>query len=82
MIKIYAAVVVMALFKFDIKNIFAKKSGMGFWRRCHLRLCANVWWLFAWAAVALFVYLLFAPNVFLMLVLFLMVCGLIFWLRI
>ena len=67
--------------RFSFKNLFAKKSGMGFWRRLHLKLCSNVWWIFAWAAFALFIYLLFKPGIFLMLVLFLLVCGLIFWLR-
>ncbi|MGI5825774.1 MAG: hypothetical protein ACOX7J_09455 [Bacillota bacterium] len=70
------------MFKFNMKNWFAKKSGIGFWRRCHIKLCSNVWWIFAWAAVALFMYVLFCPNTFLMLILFLLVCGLIFWLRI
>lgn len=63
-------------------KFFGKKKGMGFWRKLHLKLCANAWWIFAWATFALFIYLLFKPEVFLMLVLFLLVCGLIFWLRI
>ncbi len=64
-----------------VRSCFGKKGGVGFWRRCHVKLCANAWWLFAWAALALFCYLLFNPCVFLMFVLLLIVCGLIFWLR-
>lgn len=57
-------------------------SGKPNWfRRCYRSLCGNVWMIFAGAAFALFLYVLFVRSIWILLILFAMVCGLILWLK-